>query len=967
MRKKWRRIFSIFLAMAVMITAVAFDSPKAQAEEAAPWTGVSAADWMANIDGSTKLSAINIPGTHDSTTQYVEGVAVLGDGFTKCQDKSVTEQLELGVRYLDIRLDGSSNDGNLYCVHSKYKCYEDSGKKTQLELQKVLQDCYAFLDAHPTETIIMRMKEDNGSIGDKALQTYIHADINKNPKYWFVTNGRPSLEETRGKIVLARYYQHGYADGVAENQAGLNFSKWPDQSGSSASSPAYVKVENTGIGAASLWIQDWYGLAAGNKWNAVKEGLDSPPNAEKPDFTYFLNYLSSAGTMTKPSSIADTVNKNFSNYTMAYGKHYGWIVMDFVTEELARHVFESNTCDILGGLKAAVSKAKAIRDDAANGKYNMETLDAAIKAAEDFIAQNGNNSSLTSEDIQNMIESLQTESSKTFPLKSMEDLDKDLLGHYPLTNDSKDISGKGNHGTATGVTFSERTGAQFSGGNALSSYISLPPAMFNRSQDANGMTVSFWVKDNQGANSNLFGFGASTACSSGKHFIVNMNDGGKISASACPNGWGTDPNKIFVDAPSAGTWMYLTVVMEGKTLTVYKDGIETGSVTEDYSLAEMGNNVFAYIGNAVYAHNPYGGDKDFSGNVKDFRVYGCALAPTQIEAVYESEEPPTDEKPTYTVSFDAGNGSGVKTVTVEEGEKVQAISEPTRDGYTFVGWFVEGANSAFDFNTAIMKDTVLTAKWNKNEEPGNPGGDNPGDNTGDNPGDNTGGDNSGDNTGGDNPGGDNSGDNPGDNTGDNTGGDNTGNTPGGDNPGDNPGGDTPGGDKQDKIQVAISGATITVEKATYTGKLLAPKVTVVCNGKTLTEKKDYTVAYSNNKNVGVGTATIQGIGDYVGQKSVSFQICPQKNKISKLRNTAGCKIVVNFKKAAGATGYEISYATNKKFKSAKKKTSKKTTYTLKKLKKGKTYYVRVRSYKKVGKSTMIYSDYCKTVKIKVKR
>lgn len=135
----------------------------------------------------------------------------------------------------------------------------------------------------------------------------------------------------------------------------------------------------------------------------------------------------------------------------------------------------------------------------------------------------------------------------------------------------------------------------------------------------------------------------------------------------------------------------------------------------------------------------------------------------------------------------------------------------------------------------------------------------------------------------------------------------------------------------------------------------------------MAENKDYTVVYSNNKNVGVGTAAIQGIGDYTGQESVSFQICPQKNKISKLRNTAGCRIVVNFKKAAGATGYEISYAANKKFKSAKKKTSKKTTYTLKKLKKGKTYYVRVRSYKKVGKSTMIYSDYCKMAKIKVKR
>lgn len=637
--------------------------------------------------------------------------------------------------------------------------------------------------------------------------------------------------------------------------------------------------------------------------------------------------------------------------------------MDFVTEELARHVFESNIYSnevMLKGLKAAVSDAKSIRNDAANGKYNMQTLDAAIQAAESFMEQNKYNGSLTTEEVENAIQSLQAETGKSFPLKTMEELKKDLLGHYPLTGDSKDVSGKGNHGTAKGVAFSEKSGASFSGGNALSSYISLPTAMFDRNQEQNGMTVSFWVKNNECTNNNVFGFGASKACSSGKHFIINMKvtdvksgDYGKLFVSACPNGWGTDPNKIAVAPPAANTWMHLTIVMEGKSFTLYKDGVKAGTATEDYSLAEMGNNVFAYIGNAVYAHNPYGGDHDFSGNVKDFRVYGCALGQTQVEAVYQG-----DGAPLFTVTFDAGNGSTATTINVAKGGKVQAISNPTRDGYTFAGWFAEGANSAFDFNTAITKDIVLKAKWNKKEEPDNPGGDNTGDNPG---GDNPGGDNPGDNPGGDNPG-----DNPGgDNPGDNPGGDNAGDNPG-DNPGGNPG-DNIGGDNQDKTQVAISGAAITLAKAIYTGKLLAPKVTVVCNGKTLAENKDYTVAYSNNKNVGVGTATVQGIGDYVGQKSVSFQICPQKNKISKLRNTAGCKIVVNFKKAAGATGYEISYATNKKFKSAKKKTSKKTTYTLKKLKKGKTYYVRVRSYKKVGKSTMIYSDYCKTAKIKVKR
>ena len=41
-----------------------------------------------------------------------------------------------------------------------------------------------------------------------------------------------------------------------------------------------------------------------------------------------------------------------------------------------------------------------------------------------------------------------------------------------------------------------------------------------------------------------------------------------------------------------------------------------------------------YLGNAQYAHSPYGGDKDFTGSVKDFRIYGAALAAEQVKEVY---------------------------------------------------------------------------------------------------------------------------------------------------------------------------------------------------------------------------------------------------------------------------------------------------------------------------------------------
>ncbi|MBR4514932.1 MAG: leucine-rich repeat protein [Lachnospiraceae bacterium] len=72
----------------------------------------------------------------------------------------------------------------------------------------------------------------------------------------------------------------------------------------------------------------------------------------------------------------------------------------------------------------------------------------------------------------------------------------------------------------------------------------------------------------------------------------------------------------------------------------------------------------------------------------------------------------------------------------------------------------------------------------------------------------------------------------------------------------------------------IYAAEVTVAEAIYTGKALTPKVTVKYNGKTLKKGTDYTVAYTNNVNIGYGTVTITGIGAYSGAKAMSFQIKP---------------------------------------------------------------------------------------------
>lgn len=58
-----------------------------------------ASNWTERIGDETKLSAMSIPGTHDSAAQYV----CLSPIF-QCQDTAIKTQLENGYRYLDMRL-----------------------------------------------------------------------------------------------------------------------------------------------------------------------------------------------------------------------------------------------------------------------------------------------------------------------------------------------------------------------------------------------------------------------------------------------------------------------------------------------------------------------------------------------------------------------------------------------------------------------------------------------------------------------------------------------------------------------------------------------------------------------------------------------------------------------------------------------------------------------------------------------
>lgn len=85
----------------------------------------------------------------------------------------------------------------------------------------------------------------------------------------------------------------------------------------------------------------------------------------------------------------------------------------------------------------------------------------------------------------------------------------------------------------------------------------------------------------------------------------------------------------------------------------------------------------------------------------------------------------------HRVKFDSQGGSSVGNQTPASGSTVSKPADPTREGYTFDGWYTDAAcTKAYDFATAVTADMTLYAKWTKNETstPGSASGtDNAGD------------------------------------------------------------------------------------------------------------------------------------------------------------------------------------------------------------------------------------------------
>ena len=164
----------------------------------------------------------------------------------------------------------------------------------------------------------------------------------------------------------------------------------------------------------------------------------------------------------------------------------------------------------------------------------------------------------------------------------------------------------------------------------------------------------------------------------------------------------------------------------------------------------------------------------------------------------------------------------------------------------------------------------------------------------------------------------------------------------------------------------ISSATVKTEfeRYDYTGGKITPAVKVMFNSTELVQGVDYDVAYSSNVNIGRGLVTITGKGIFTGSCTATFDIVPKRNIVSEVFSPADRTIGVSWTLDSSVDGYEVHYSSKESFVGGltvklEDNTISKTSFQSG-LVIGRTYYIRVRSYKVIN-GTTVYGEWSEGV------
>ncbi|KAF2154597.1 phosphatidylinositol phospholipase C [Myriangium duriaei CBS 260.36] len=238
------------------------------------------AAWMSHLSDRLPITALSIPGTHNSPTHHRALPSV------RCQSVPVRTQLDNGVRFLDIRVQPASPDDpskdTLFLVHGVFPISLTGPK----HFRPLLDDVYAFLAANPSETVLLSLKREGPGNATDAQLSRILADHYADDRLLLAPTP-PTLGAARGKVVLIRRF--GLAEGIPEQ--GVDAANWAyntpcDDRGVINVQDFCEVLEPASIASKITYSCEQLGRSAGCKCNPDDEGSAPPP--------LYLNFLSAS-------------------------------------------------------------------------------------------------------------------------------------------------------------------------------------------------------------------------------------------------------------------------------------------------------------------------------------------------------------------------------------------------------------------------------------------------------------------------------------------------------------------------------------------------------------------------------------------------------------------------------------------------------------------------------------------------
>ena len=324
---------------------------------------ITGTTWMSHLPSTTPMSAITIPGTHDSAAYTYSWP------FIATQTLDITAQLNAGIRYFDLRC-GLRADA-LEMVHGQ--------ALLGLRLDQVLADMYAFLEAHPSEALIAQIKRDRKD--EKSTVHFAEAianTISQTPDHWRTANTTPLLGELRSRIQLFRRFEGSPSQHPPLFAYGIDVSRWQDN-------PERPFTIANPAANVSLTIQDHYSFPSAlglpsliaRKGGDVSELLDMAsrtcnpdPGSPKGQHQWFINFTSAFefnlyyqitpreiaagaywafrwedGMNSRLRAYLDSHADDDDNDSLSTKRRYGIIAMDFPeagAKDLISAVFKSN-------------------------------------------------------------------------------------------------------------------------------------------------------------------------------------------------------------------------------------------------------------------------------------------------------------------------------------------------------------------------------------------------------------------------------------------------------------------------------------------------------------------------------------------------------------------------------------------------------------------------------------------------